>query len=344
MRTVLPLLALLLCAVALPAGADTGTYVIEQYDATLAPHADGKVDLDYHQKWRVTGGHIPWITVGVPNSDFEITKSGLAAKSIGPQNQGSWSGVRIDLDRDYQPGQSFEISFSITQNKLFYADAENYRLDFTPGWYDNAPVEALTLRLKYFVKPDSITADPAPTAKTEEQLEWSGIRLGDGEKYTIHVSFPKTATAQAIPEEGLRQAGRGGGVTVPDGGEGPSEGGGWAFWPLLVLFGVIGLLILYFFSWVARNVSPYTGGSVFWGSIFGPGSGGDDSGGAGGGGGRETGGGGGFGGGGFSCACACVSCACACACAGGGGAGCSRKLQHHCPQCEKLARGEEDAA
>jgi hypothetical protein len=40
-----------------------------------------------------------------------------------------------------------------------------------------------------------------------------------------------------------------------------------------------------------------------------------------------------------SCACACVSCACACACAcaGGGAAGCTKKGFHECHECKKSA-------
>ena len=46
----------LLAGVAL---ADTGTYEIAEYRVTLAPQQDGKTEITYYQKWRVTGGRSP---------------------------------------------------------------------------------------------------------------------------------------------------------------------------------------------------------------------------------------------------------------------------------------------
>jgi len=335
MRAARLLTVALLCLGAAPALADTGTYEILDYQVTLTPHSDGKVAIDYYQKWRVTGGSIPWITVGLANSDFEITESGLAAAGIRPQSEAGWSGVRIELDRDYQPGQQFEISFSVSQNKLFYADETNYRLDFSPGWYDRAPTRSLTIRLESFAKTESVTSDPEPTSRSDTELVWSGMRLGEGERYTIHIAFPKRALPSAIPEGQLRS-----GEDEPA--HPPS---GWdlsdpAFYvPLIILLGLVAATIL--IAWLSWRRGDYSGGGIWYGGTSG-GTAGTGRGARGGGGiGREPGGGGGFGGGGFSCvcACACVSCACACACAGGGAAGCTSKhARHRCPQCDPSLR------
>jgi hypothetical protein len=320
MRTARLLIVALLCLAALSALADTGTYEILNYQVTLTPHSDGKVDIDCYQKWRVTGGSIPWITVGLPNSNFAITTSGLAVSSIHPQNEGGWSGVRIELDRDYRPGDQFEISFSVSQSKLFYADATNYRLDYWPGWYDRAAIQALTIRLKSFAKTESITSDPAPTSRSETELVWSGMNLDPGERFAIHVSFPKATLPQAIPEQALHSEGE-----RPEAGGSGYDAGSIAIAIFLIL-AFIGLIYL------RVTAGGYSGGGIWYGGGGGEGRGG---------GGRRTGGGGGFGGGGFSCvcACACVGCACACACAGGGGAGCARKHERHrCPQCDSFVR------
>ncbi|HEY3418427.1 MAG TPA: hypothetical protein VGM23_16245, partial [Armatimonadota bacterium] len=149
------LLVLACLLAALPALCDTGTYTILDYQVALTPHADGKVRIDYDQKWQVTGGHIPWITIGTPNENFTIASSGAAVKSAGAASEGDWSGVRLDLDRDYQPGETFEARVSIDQSNLFYADATNYHLDFTPGWYDQAAISTMQIRLKSFVPIDS---------------------------------------------------------------------------------------------------------------------------------------------------------------------------------------------
>jgi hypothetical protein len=316
---------ILVAFLALPAGADTGTYRILDYQVTLTPHSDGKVDIDYYQKWLVTGGHIPWITVGLPNDDYEITKSGLNVAAVKPANEGGWSGVRLDLDKDYQPNQTFRISFSISQSRLFYADADNYRLDFTPGWYDRAVIDSLAVRLKSFAKTESLTADPTPTSVSDEELAWAKNNLAAGEHFSVAITFPKAIIPNPLPEDSLKSGETQG---QSDTGESADSGCG-----AVGTFFVIVIIIIIIISRFGR--SGYSGGSIF--TSGGIGGGGSDSHP------RSTGGGGGFGGSGFSCACACVSCACACACAGGGGAGCSRKLRHTCPACrEKKQKLEEN--
>jgi hypothetical protein len=329
----LVLLALLLAAVVPAAAEDTGTYRLLDYQVTLTPHSDGVVAIDYYQKWKVTGGHIPWITVGLPGDDFDITKSGGAVRKIAPANQGDWSGVRIDLARDYRPGQSFEVSFSVNQRKLFDADDENYKLDFTPGWYDNAGIDSLTIRLKSFARVETVTADPPATSTSEDVLSWTKADLSPGEQFAISISFPKAALPAALPAESLQD------TEGPSGDEaGPaSDSTPHTSSITNVLIALAIFLVLFFVAWIAwmgwlDGPVGYSGGGIFYGS--GPGSGWDSGGGDGD---RFTGGGGGFGGGGFSCACACVSCACACACAGGGGAGCTRKrTTHTCPVCRPV--------
>lgn len=279
---------------------DTGTYKIQDYRVKLTPHSDGAVEIEYYQKWIVTGGHIPWITVGMPNSDFGITGNGAAVKQIGPANENGWSGVRIDLDRDYQPGESFEVNFSVTEHKLFSADNVNYVLKFTPGWYDRAVTDHLTIEMVCFAKMEQISASPEPTSKTGNSLIWEKENLGEGKQFEISVSFPKNFASIAANE------------IKPENSSSETR-----IDPFMIFFLVIFIIIV-----IVRIFSKFGGG--FWGYSGGTyfGSGGFSAGGN-----KDSSGGGGFGGRSFSCACACVSCACACACAGGGGAGCSQKFQ-----------------
>ena len=310
------------------AGADTGTYKIADYQVKLTPRANGIVEIEYYQKWLITGGHIPWITVGVPNSQFEFVpgKTGGAVKKIAPANEGGWSGVRIDLDRDYTPGQSFEIRFAIQQHRIFSAGEKDYKLDFTPGWYDRAPTERLRIEIFFFAKMEGIAAKPQPTRVEGQSMIWEKSNLREGEKLTVSVSIPKQAFPGQIAGSELKSAG--GGASMP---------GALGVLVVILLF-MLGHPFLLFIAFVIISIlisairgqrHGYAGG----GSIFGGGLGGGagDSG-------RHAGGGGGFGGRSASCACACVSCACACACAGGGGAGCDRKLSRTCPLCRKCDR------
>ena len=298
--------------------ADTGTYRILDYKVNLTPGSDGTVHIQYYQKWQVTGGHIPWITVGTANNNFTVVGYTGAASRVSSISQGGWSGVRLDLDRDYRAGEVFEVSFGITQRNLFYADQENYRLVFTPCWYDRAITDTLRITVKLFAKIETVKASPQPSATSEEELTWEKLGLGKGERFTISVSFPKGLFSIESKKQLPTGVGR---YNLKE----KSGGGSVAFIIFFVIFLVI-MIIIAVLSPPSRRRG-YSGGRIFYGGLFGGGSGK-------GGGSRSTGGGGGFGGASFSCACACVSCACACACAGGGGAGCSRKLQHSCPFCK----------
>lgn len=321
MSTFLRLLLLLCCLLAclLPACCDTGTYEILNYQVLLTPHADGNVQIDYDQHWKVTGGHIPWVTIGTPNKDYSILSFAAQVKSASDASEGDWSGVRLDLNRDFQPGDTFEVRVSIKQTHLFFADEKNYHLDFTPGWYDAATISAMEVRLKSFAPLASITSKPQPGSSTEDELVWTRKQLSAGEHFDISVSFPRASIPQAIPPNNLRPEGNGADIAGP-----------------IFVFVIFAIFIIIVIVAIIRSATlrgaGYTGGGIFYG---GGGIGSSSS--------RDssdstrpprTGGGGGFGGSGFSCACACVSCACACACAGGGGAGCSRKRQHSCPICQ----------
>jgi hypothetical protein len=281
---------------------DTGTYTIDDYKVRLSPHSDGNVTIEYYQKWSVTGGHIPWITVGVPNSNFTIGNGKEAARTISNASEGGWSGVRVDLDRDYKPGESFQVWFSIEQSGLFHATDGEFKLDFIPGWYDRAGIGQLTVTMNIAAKIGDVEG---------QEITWIRKNLGPGQHIQVSIAFPK-ATMPGVK------------ATEPGPSHGMTDSDGLPFIFLACLF-----LLLWFLRRVLHGSiggRGYSGGSIFYGGLGGSGGSVSD---------RSSSGGGGFGGSSFSCACACVSCACACACAGGGGggAGCSKKTTHACPLC-----------
>lgn len=314
-------LALVLAGISLAPGrllaGDTGTYRISNYAVALTPRSDGTVRIDYDQRWRVTGGHIPWITVGTPNSNFTVTGSRGAVVGVESASQGGWSGVRVDLDDDYRSGQTFDVGFSIVQRGLFYAAEENYKLDFTPGWYDRAATDTLRVSVRFFASLTTVTANPPPTRVSDDVMTWETYGLGPGERFSIHVSFPVALFPSGIAQKNLK-GGAGGGASGAE---------------VAFVFVFVAIIVIIVVLAVLSAKRRYSGGNIFYGGIPGGRVGRGASGG-----GRSTGGGGGFGGSGISCACACVSCACACACAGGGGAGCSRKSEHTCPVCGSAGR------
>jgi uncharacterized membrane protein YgcG len=285
---------------------DTGTYRILRYDVSLVPRSDGTVEVEYCQRWKVESGHIPWVTVGMPTGDFAVSEVSGSGARIKNASEGSWSGVRIDLDRDYRPGEIFEFRYKALQGKLFWGDEKDYGLDFTPGWYDRCFIDTLTVSVGIKAPMKKVSLDPGGYVVNGETVRWTWNTVGKGERKSVSIRFPKTASPQKFDQKNLREK--------------DNLTGLW------IVLGVIAIIVIIVIIVVASggcDDDDYgSGGGFYVGS-----SGGGSSGG------RSSSGGGSFGGRASSCACACVACACACACAGGGGAGCDRKNEHRCDSC-----------
>jgi hypothetical protein len=252
------------------------------------------------------------MTVGVPNSGFTIRAGRGAAKTLANASEGGWAGVRVGLDRDYRPGESFEIGFSIEQSGLFHAAGDSLALDFTPGWYDRAAIGQLTVTMIIAAPAGVVKSLPAPTKVEGQEITWVRQNLSPGQQVRFSASFPKAIMPGVAASKSASAPG------IP---------------PKVIILIVI--LVVVFLIWLSsrRGGGGYSnGGTIFYGGGRGSSSSSSSR--------RSSGGGGGFGGSSSSCACACVSCACACACAGGGGAGCAKKTTHSCPFCKSRRGGE----
>jgi hypothetical protein len=290
--------------------ADTGTYNILDYVVKLTPRQDGRVEMEYQQIWQVTGGNIPWVTVGLASRDFKIVRNSEQGNALSVTNssQGSWSGVRIQLDKNYKQGQVFKVGFKIVQNGLIYSDGDRAKLDFVPGWYDRATTGRLRVEMSFFSELNDVTASPKPISTDGRTMVWQWKNVGRGQQTRIKVSFAKTLFAGNITtSRPSNNASHDKIITV-------------IAIVALVLF-VLGIMWCFNAVQAPRRRGYGTGGFIFF-----PGH--SDSGSD-------------FGGGCVSCACACVSCACACACAGGGAAGCDRKINFRCILCVDCAKKDD---
>jgi len=313
--------------------AKSPTYRILDYSVEIEPRPDGSWSARYSQEWEVTGGSVPWVTVGLPHSGYEIVDWGGDARHVRRGDEGSWSGAYVELNRDYRKGQRFRFEFGVIQRKMGYRKADAVEFSFVPGWYDDAETDRLAVHLKNPWSPeDLLFTSPAPSEKTADEAVWTA-RLGAGERFKVSFAFsPGVFTDLEEGRAGTMPGGRGTGDEMP----------GAA--PFIVLIVLVLVTLLIVNSLMRRFRRSYRGRrGIFYGAmpIFPPvgvphgsktvkpksdGSKPPPQGGS-----RKTGGGGGFGGRSVgcacvSCACACVSCACACACAGGRGAGCARKF------------------
>ncbi len=344
---------ILLLAAVLPAiAADTGTYEITDYVVTLEPQSSGQVRMTYQQEWKVLGGHIPWITVGTANSNFTVASYGEAASRVSAENSGGFTGVRVDLDKDYVSGESFKVQFVILQSNLLerLTQEKKWRINFTPGWYDNAVTDHLQINLVSPVNTETYSLLQPQPAIDNKTFTWVKANLSPGGRFNI--------TVECLDGGFLSS-------TVPVKGQGPNT---W------VVVGIVAAILLGIYLLVTVLVRRYRqakdaeitariaatekelaenkekaeaaqkgfkeyvdekgiqpdeqgryydrsyGGyitPIIWMAILSNQNRTVQ---------QPT----------HSCACACVSCACACACAcaGGGAAGCARKTLHECSECE----------
>ncbi len=305
------LLALLLMAT--NCVADTGTYRIIDYSVTLDPKPNGDVVMNYSQTWLVTGGYIPWVTVGLANANYQIISWGGAAKTVSNGNEGDWVGARVDLNKNYMPNEIFTYNFTIIQRNLISQRSNGYSIVFTPGWYDRCTIDKLSLKVISPIDLMNVTTDPKPVATVGRTLVFSKNNLGMGERYRISVNFLKSALFK-VPAQSPQ-----------------SPQSGWDSLVLLILLVIIVgvILVAYYYYSIHPNDSyySYSGPVVSTGGIrrrIGSHKN------------HDPGGSGAFGGRATSCACVSCACACACACAGGGGggAGCAKKWLHYCNKCD----------
>jgi len=190
MRRVLLIAAIFLVTLALlpvpTYAADTGTYEILNYTVELTPSSDGSINMTYYQEWLCTGGHIPWITVGTANNNFDIISTGGNVESARKDSSGGWYGVYLTLDKDYTSGETFAVSFSIVQRNLLerLTNEGKWRIDFTPGWYDNCVTDNLTITLNSPVPVSSYSFTPQPALVTGNTVTWQ-TSLGRGGSFNV---------------------------------------------------------------------------------------------------------------------------------------------------------------
>jgi hypothetical protein len=209
----------------IPIYADTGTYEILNYAVELTPLSDGSVNMTYYQEWLCTGGYIPWVTVGTANSNFDIISTGGNVESARDDSSGGWHGVYLTLDKDYTSGEKFAVSFSIIQRNLLerLTNEGKWRIDFTPGWYDNCVTDNLTITLNSPVPVSSYNFAPQPAQVIDNIVTWQ-TSLARGDRFNVTmVSSDGTFLQPTEPT---------------------SPGFNWA-WVLIPAF-IIGLLIVVF--------------------------------------------------------------------------------------------------
>jgi hypothetical protein len=234
--------------------ADTGTYEIKEQRINLTIQSDRNVVIDYYAKWKVTGGNIPWVTVGLPNSNYAIQSYGGAASSVKPYNGGGWTGVRVDLDKTYLPDDEFDFNVKVLQSNFVYKYGENASIQYTPVWWDNSVVEYASIEV---FPPNGITGvstSSEPTAFQNGSILWEFNNIERGGKRTVGIIMP----IDAFP--GLNETANTNTKPISLFGDSGGSIDGWTFGIIaLVIGGVIFLIIL---MAIGKGMSDYDSPSM----------------------------------------------------------------------------------
>lgn len=325
-----------------------GTDEIRDYAIDIQPQEDGSVVNSYAIDWCVisnSAGPLSWITLGMPNENYEIMGFSGDIASVIPYNQDFDTMVRIDLPQEVYAGECVTLNIQIHQYGLAKLDEGTGEIGFyfTPGWFNEVPIDHM--RITWHLPSDESlikSINPKPSNQEAGLATWEDA-LQPGEKFPVSVIYDAAAfpnfnpnpphssqdTAQSVPDDSQ---------PLPD----LDSGGSDVFIPgvigsltigtmvCLCILMILVVIILFAIFRSAGGRRTYRRGGYFggypsgesWGrgsdTIFSSGGGRSDDSSD-----RSGGGSGAFGGRGSSCAC--VSSGCACACAGGGRAGCSRK-------------------
>ena len=349
MKKLLTLLAALAVTLALAVTAWADYDYINDYSVDVQPNTDdGSLNITVSLTWTALES-LPYgqeLKIGIPNGSIpEVTALTDNIERLEYDN----SYMYVYLDQAYDDGETFTFSYSWVQEYMYTLEGDTVSYDYTPGWFDEAKIEKMTLLWR---DPTGLTGDFSDTAIDGDIVQEDGLLamtasgLDYGETMTVKVRYDSWPTAldQAYSVDNVPADYNGGYYDDYDDGYGYYDDSGDG---LIVMLAVLVLIVFLVILLAGRN-DGYQGGFgtryVYVGHLWypagpdgrpRPGSVGtphrpkpptSSRGGGFGGGSRGGGfGGGGFGGGGH-CACASsCACACACACAGGGRAGCSAK-------------------
>jgi Zn-finger nucleic acid-binding protein len=174
--------------------ADTGTYTISSQNVDLWVQTDGNVIIRYEIGMLVHTGNIPWVTVGLPTSNYDVRSSGGDAIAVVPQNSGSWSGVYVTLDKTFYANERLSFSFEVLQKEFIYKYKDNQAsVQFIPCWWDNAVIEQMNVTIHLPPEIQSVTTTSQPTSYMNSSVLWSWKNIPAGEKKNTGMLMPLSA-------------------------------------------------------------------------------------------------------------------------------------------------------
>jgi Zn-finger nucleic acid-binding protein len=263
----LMLIMAVILAVVSSALADTGTYHIVNQDVLVVVQDDGSAVISYNVTMAVDSGNIPWSTVGLPNSNYEILSWDGASASCRRNDGYGWTGARCDLDKTYMPGETFTYGLTARSLAMVYPSAGRAEFAFKPMWWDNAVTDKETVTI---VVPKNVTNVTTilegATFASGGIMTWTFNDIPPGAYKQAGFVTPDVAAFGAVEQP--RTAPEGGSPSVDtsqqDGTVGTSFGGSWIldhFGTVIIIAGAL-FLILFFISMASGIKKDYDSPSL----------------------------------------------------------------------------------
>jgi len=184
--------------------ADTGTYTVTSQNVDLWVQTDGDVLIWYEIGMLVHSGNIPWVTVGLPTSNFEVLSYTGDAISVVPQNSNGWSGVYVTLQKTYYATEQLLFSFDVLQKEFIYKyNDEQASLQFIPCWWDSAVIQQMNVTIHLPPEIHDVTTTSQPTLFANSSVIWSWNDIPAGERKSTGLLMPLSVFSHVGPGPGL---------------------------------------------------------------------------------------------------------------------------------------------
>ena len=191
----LTLLTALCCTVTAWADYD----YINDYSVSVQPNTeDGSLNITVSLTWTALE-ELPYnqeLKIGVPNGSIrEETALTDNIERLSFDN----SYMYVYLDRAYEQGETFTFSYSWVQEYMYGLDGDTVTYDYTPGWFDEAKIGAMTL---LWIDPAGLTGDFSDTSTADGDvtrqdgvLAMTASGLDYGQTMTVRVRYTDWPTA-----------------------------------------------------------------------------------------------------------------------------------------------------
>ncbi len=213
-------LVLLVAAAApsLSVAAEDLSYRIAREWIVLQIERDGTILLSYNLTVAVDSGAIRrFVRVGMPVGSFEVLEARELETGLDVGydeiREGDYYAVELHPSGPIEAGQSRTFTFTALVEDFVNPDETNpgnVGVQFTPSWFDDAPVEDLRLLV---VLPEGV--DPSEVRNNPDYdnlmnldgrvaLYWERRNLYPGERFEVGVSFPSQYVGHYVEAPGSR--------------------------------------------------------------------------------------------------------------------------------------------